>query len=149
MNRLLLWLFLVINFGALTLWWALQWDWATSEWYMSLARAPWTPPGWVFWFAWTLIMICFSIYLARLFSLPYWWSLIVLYVMHLILNIAWSYTFFVQHDIVLALIIISLLFVTVLIFAFAYHHLQWLWTWLLAPYIVWLCIAISLNAYVL
>lgn len=44
---------------------------ADNDWYTSLNKAPWTPPGWVFGFAWTTIMILYSIYLSRVFkSLP-------------------------------------------------------------------------------
>ncbi|QLH45180.1 MAG: tryptophan-rich sensory protein [Bacteroidota bacterium] len=28
----------------------------------ALATSPWTPPGWVFGFAWTLIMVCYSFF---------------------------------------------------------------------------------------
>ena len=39
-----------------------------TDWYSNLNKAPWTPPGWVFGFAWTTIMLCFSIYLIALFQ---------------------------------------------------------------------------------
>ena len=57
-------LFLIINFGGLYIGNLLMNNGPTSSWYMGLKLAPWTPPGWVFGFAWTTIMICFSVYMA-------------------------------------------------------------------------------------
>ena len=52
-------IFLIINFAALGLGSWIMGAGAQSEWYSSLNQAPWTPPGWVFGAAWTIIMICF------------------------------------------------------------------------------------------
>ena len=56
--------FLLVNFGGLAIGNWLMNSGPSSTWYLELNKAPWTPPGWVFGAAWTLIMICFSIYLA-------------------------------------------------------------------------------------
>ena len=61
-------IFLFINFGGLALGSWLMNNGPRSLWYIELNKAPWTPPGWVFGVAWTLIMICFSIYLSYLFT---------------------------------------------------------------------------------
>ena len=61
-------IFLAINFGGLAFGSWLMNNGPTSDWYSNLNKAPWTPPGWVFGVAWTTIMICFSIYLAKLFT---------------------------------------------------------------------------------
>ena len=59
-------IFLIINFGALGIGSILMDNGPQSSWYTNLNQAPWTPPGWVFGFAWTTIMFCFSIYMAKL-----------------------------------------------------------------------------------
>ena len=41
--------FLGLNFGALFLGNILMNNGATSDWYLNLNKAPWTPAGWVFW----------------------------------------------------------------------------------------------------
>jgi len=56
----LLLLFLIINFGGLALGSYLMNDGPNSTWYNDLNQAPWTPPGWVFGAAWTVIMICLT-----------------------------------------------------------------------------------------
>ena len=61
--------FLALNFGGLAIGARFTGPGVNSEWYQTLARAPWTPDGWVFGAAWTLIMVTFSIYMARLWSL--------------------------------------------------------------------------------
>ena len=52
--------FLGLNFGGLALGARFTGPGVNSEWYQTLARAPWTPDGWVFGTAWTLIMVTFS-----------------------------------------------------------------------------------------
>ena len=58
-------IFLVINFAALGLGGLFTRSGVPSEWYQDLDKAPWAPPGWVFGAAWTLIMLCFSVYRAQ------------------------------------------------------------------------------------
>ena len=53
-----LFVFLLINFGALALGGLFTSDGVISDWYEQLNKAPWTPPGWVFGAAWTTIMVC-------------------------------------------------------------------------------------------
>ena len=57
-------IFLVLNFAALGLGGLFTSKGVPSDWYQHLNKAPWTPPGWAFGFAWTLIMICFSFYMV-------------------------------------------------------------------------------------
>ena len=59
-------LFILINFGALAIGTYLMDNGPTSIWYLTLNKAPWTPPGWVFGAAWFSIMVCFSIYIQNL-----------------------------------------------------------------------------------
>lgn len=142
-------LFLLINFSGLYIGNLLMDNGPTSFWYTNLKLAPWTPPGWVFGVAWTTIMICFSIYLAYLFSWQnsrFLWSLLVF---EFVLNVSWNYIFFNQHMTFFALIVIVLLLIVILYYFFTFRaeslHLA---RFLLLPYILWLAIAISLNLYI-
>ena len=143
-------LFLVINFGGLALGSWLMDNGPTSDWYLSLNKAPWTPPGWFFGFAWTTIMICFSLYLAYLWPVVKNKSLLIfLFMVQWVLNIGWNPTFFYYHNVIAGMLIITSL--TILIGFFLYHY----WTdlkmkgALILPYFIWLLIASSLNAYIL
>lgn len=143
-------LFLVINFGGLGLGSWLMDNGPNTDWYMNLNQAPWTPPGWVFGVAWTTIMICFSIYLAKLFENQDSKFLRILFAVQVFLNVVWNYVFFNQHLVGLGLVIITLLTLLICYFFFKFRmddmkHYKYL----LLPYIMWLLIATSLNAYIL
>ena len=142
-------LFLIINFGALAIGSALMGGGSSSDWYQSLNKAPWTPPGWVFGAAWSLIMICLSLFMA------YAWGstgnkrfLITIFIVQWILNVAWNPVFFRFHFVFPGLItIIALTLVVTYIFIKYLPELK-LISLLLLPYIMWLIIATSLNGYI-
>ena len=142
-------LFLFINFGGLYIGNLLMSNGPMSDWYISLNKAPWTPPGWVFGVAWTTIMICFSIYLAYLFDWQNSNALWLLFVFQVVLNVSWNYVFFSQHMTIFGLVVIVSLLIVILYYflTFRVESLQSI-RFLLLPYIIWLCIAISLNLYV-
>lgn len=143
-------LFIVLNFGGLTIGNWLMNDGPNTSWYLDLNKAPWTPPGWVFGFAWTIIMLFFSFYLAKLFNSYFTKFLLVLFTLEIILNVSWNFIFFNQHLVLLALIIILLLtsLIFYIFFKFKSGAIKQL-RWLLLPYMIWLCIASSLNLYIL
>lgn len=143
-------IFLAINFGGLAIGSFLMNEGPTSDWYSSLNKAPWTPPGWVFGVAWTTIMICFSIYLAKLFTSEINKKLIFsIFLIEFILNVSWNYLFFNQHLVFTALIGIVLLTAVIFYFYFNLSKNIGKYKYLLLLYMVWLCIATSLNLYVL
>ncbi|GGZ90799.1 TspO/MBR family protein [Algibacter mikhailovii] len=142
-------LFLVLNFGALAIGSWLMASGPQTEWYANLNKAPWTPPGWVFGAAWTTIMIFFSIYMAALYSKRSTTKVVLLFTVQFVLNIIWNFIFFNQHLIGLGLFTIILLTAIVLIFLVDYKETLGLKSFLILPYFVWLCIATSLNMYIL
>ncbi|WP_297804901.1 TspO/MBR family protein [uncultured Polaribacter sp.] len=142
-------LFLIINFGGLAIGSWLMNNGPLTEWYISLNQAPWSPPGFVFGIAWTIIMICFSIYLGRLFIKSYNPKLIVIFSIQFILNVSWNYIFFNQHLILFGLITIILLTALICYYFFELSQKIRHYKFLLLPYIIWLCIATSLNLYIL
>ena len=143
-------LFLALNFGALAIGGFFTSKGVPSEWYTNLNKAPWTPPGWVFGAAWTLIMICFSIYMAYLWPVTQNKSLLLgLYIFQLILNIGWNPAFFYYHNAITALIIISTLTLLIGYLLSSHFSILKLKSMLLVPYLIWLILATSLNAYIL
>ncbi|MEO1714994.1 MAG: TspO/MBR family protein [Bacteroidota bacterium] len=143
-------LFLLINFGGLAIGGLFTPSGVESDWYEGLNKAPWTPPGWVFGAAWTTIMICFSIYLAFLWAKledkkPLIWTFVLAFV----LNVGWNPVFFYFQQVGLGLVIITLLTIVIGYFLFHYWSTLQQKSLLIAPYLIWLLIATSLNAYVL
>jgi len=141
--------FLFINIGSLGLGSLLMNNGPTSEWYLNLNKAPWTPPGWLFGVAWTTIMVCFSIYLTYLFSKLSSKNIKIAFSIQVFLNIIWNFIFFNQHLILLGLITIILLTIVVFYIFFSFKDIMKTKSLLLLPYMVWLLIATSLNAYIL
>jgi len=120
-----------------------------GPWYEPLAKAPWTPPNWVFAPAWTLLYVAIAIagwlaWRSRVRSS----ELMALWFGQLALNGAWSWLFFGSHDVALALVDIALLVVAAGAFAVRARASSRAASWLFVPYVLWLGYAASLNFYV-
>lgn len=141
-------LFFILNFGALALGSLLMGSSPIeNEWYVQLNKAPWTPPGWVFGTAWTTIMLLFTIYLTiqekeKLNNKRF----LALFTLQFLTNVLWNPIFFHFHWTLLGMIVILLLFISLVLLLYYFKSSSWKST-LLLPYLVWLTIAFSLNAY--
>lgn len=142
-------LFLFVNFGGLGLGSWLMKNGPMTSWYQNLNKAPWTPPGWVFGAAWTTIMVCFSVYLVFLFTKRFSKKKLILFIFQVLLNVSWNYIFFNQKLVLFALVIITLLTAVIFYLFITYYKEQKRVSFLLLPYMIWLCIATSLNLYIL
>lgn len=142
--------FLFLNFVALGIGGFLMGNGPSSDWYLQLNKAPWTPPGWVFGAAWTAVMICFAVYMAFAWeavrSKP---RLLTLYAIQWVLNTSWNPVFFRYHLVLPGIVIIVLLTGLMAYILFAYRSQLKLKTVFIMPYCIWLLIATSLNAYIL
>ncbi|MFD1294420.1 TspO/MBR family protein [Lutibacter holmesii] len=141
---------MVLNFGALAIGSYFMNNGPSSNWYLTLNKAPWTPPGWVFGAAWFSIMICYSIYMANLImkckNTYFVWFL---FAIQFILNVSWNYFFFNLHQTVIGLLIITNLTLLIAYFLVGFRSiLQQLSLWT-APYFIWLILATSLNLYII
>jgi len=143
-------LFLALNFGALALGGIFAGQGAVSDWYDGLQKAPWTPPGWVFGFAWTTIMICFSIFMSMAWEkINNKKKFVLLFSIQWILNVGWNPSFFYYHNVLFGIIIICSLTLLIAYLLMNYYKTLGSLTFFLLPYLIWLCIATSLNAYIL
>ncbi|MFY7989463.1 MAG: TspO/MBR family protein [Fluviicola sp.] len=142
-------LFLILNFGALFLGSLLMGNPADNTWYQQQDLAPWTPPGWVFGAAWFTIMLLFAIFLSKVLRKTSrkteFWTLLSI---HYVLNIAWNPLFFKWHWVGTALLVLALLWIVVLLLWVRFRKAAGWTGWLLLPYLVWLVLAFSLNAFV-
>ena len=94
-------------------------------------------------------MICFSIYLLSFFTKKYTRKKLLLFIIQVLLNVSWNYIFFNQQQVLFALIIITLLTALIFYLFLSYLKEQKKVSYLLLPYMIWLCIATSLNLYIL
>ena len=121
---------------------------AENRWYAALVRPGITPPDWVFPVAWSALYVLMGLALAmiinargsRLRGLG-----IALFVVQLLLNLAWSPLFFGMHQVSSALILLVAIFVAALVTTLVFGRIRSAAAWLMAPYLVWLCFAGVLN----
>ncbi len=122
-----------------------------GDWYAALSLPAWTPPAWVFPVAWTLLYLAIAVAGWLLWRLPRRGGAAgrALWSVQLLLNGLWSWLFFGQHWIGVALLDLGALVATVALLV------VWAWprcrpaAWLLLPYLAWLLYAKSLNAAIL
>ncbi len=143
-------IFLLLNFLALAIGSMYTSIGVSSEWYLGLNKAPWTPPGWFFGMAWSTIMLCFSIYLSYLWPLvKNKKKMIGLFSIQWFLNTGWNPCFFYFQNAISGMVIITCLTVLIGYFMLNYYSKLKTKSLLISPYLIWLMIANSLNAYVL
>jgi benzodiazapine receptor len=122
-----------------------------SEWYyQTLQRPTWNPPDWLFPPVWSLLFLMMAVAFALVLSarnssgrLP--WSAISVFVAQLILNLAWSASFFGLHSPQLALGVITLLWLMIVSTMVQFRRIVPLASWLLVPYLLWVSFAAYLN----
>lgn len=144
-------LFLVLNFGALAIGAMYISPGTSSDWYMELNKAQWSPPGWTFAVAWGITMLSFTWFLYIISSKHKRFVMKHVYfafVIQWILNVAWNPVFFYMHQPKVALILISALLLVMIWFCWYGFKKVGGWALLCVPYVAWLIIATSLNAYI-
>ena len=131
--------YLISAFGAL---------FTPGEWYTTLRLAPWNPPPIAFPIVWSILYLFIAlagwlIFASSESGLKHLWLL------QLLLNGIWSWIFFAQHWLSIALLDLLLLDLLVLIIVLncLKQGLKWAGL-LLLPYLVWILLATSLNAYI-
>ncbi|HVW82424.1 MAG TPA: TspO/MBR family protein [Candidatus Paceibacterota bacterium] len=117
------------------------------SWYVGLVKPSWTPPAFVFGPAWTtlyLLMGIAAVLIARK-QLKEVVRPLGIYFTQLVLNAGWPLTFFGMHAPVLALGVIFALWSLILWLIIEARRLSRPAAWLLAPYLLWVTYAASLN----
>ncbi len=135
---------LVLCFGAA----ALGSQSGPGAWYASLNKPSWNPPNWVFAPVWT------ALYTIMAVSAWMVWKRVGLrgglvplaaFVIQLVLNAAWSWCFFGQHNPGLAFAEILVLWTAIAVTLFQFHRVSPVAAALLVPYLAWVSFAAVLN----
>jgi tryptophan-rich sensory protein len=120
-----------------------------SGWYRTLIKPPIAPPNWVFAPVWTL--------LYALMAVAAWlvgqsdpsplrtWGL-VLFLVQLGLNLAWTLIFFRRHAIGAAFAEVIVLWLAIGATTVVFSRVDSTAAWLMAPYWAWVTFASALNA---
>lgn len=117
-----------------------------GPWYQSLAKPGWTPPDWLFPIAWTILYFMIAIAGWKVWQAEGLAPALVVWLAGLVLNAAWSYLMFGRHEIGLALIDVSAMWVTLVAFIWLAWNVDRDASYLFLPYLVWVTFATALNA---
>ena len=125
---------------------------SVNSWYPTIKKPSFNPPSWIFGPVWTVLYILMgiSVYLFWLNSKnpDYLVRGLILFVVHLILNFAWSFLFFGLQNPLLALIEIVVLWLSIIFVIFYFYKVSKTSSYLLIPYLLWVTFASILNLFI-
>lgn len=119
---------------------------SVTDWYPTLAKPAWNPPSWVFAPVWTTLYVLMALAAwlvwrkgpAAKFALR-------MFVVQLVLNVAWSFLFFGARSPGLAVAEIVVLWLAIMATTRAFFRLSQPAGLLMLPYIAWVSFAAVLN----
>jgi tryptophan-rich sensory protein len=120
-----------------------------NGWYQSLILPEYQPPGPVFGIVWAVLYTLIAVAAALVWGTrpaPRRGLALALFAAGFLVNLSWSPVFFRLHMISAALAIIGLLFIVALVTTLLFARINRLAAWAMVPYLVWLCVAGTLNA---
>jgi tryptophan-rich sensory protein len=124
-------------------------DDSISNWYAGLEKPNITPPDWVFGPVWTILYLLMGISVFIVWNkgldYPKVKQALVLFLIQLSLNAAWTPLFFGFHLILAAFIEIVLLWFSILTTLLAFKGISARASMLLLPYLIWVGYAVILN----
>lgn len=133
--------------------------WATAKsvqtWYPTLNKPSFNPPNWLFAPVWTSLYIIIGIaaYLVwiKRDKIEHFPRTVAIYIIQMILNLAWSFIFFYLHEIGFALFEIIFLLIMIVVNATVFYKIDKVAGLLFIPYIIWVSFAsfLTYNIYIL
>lgn len=114
-------------------------------WYDRLSKPIWTPPGFAFPIAWTIIYLCSSIAATRIAAVEGNAMAMAFWAMQIAFNTLWTPVFFGLHRIKAALVVMAGLWVAVAGMVATFWALDPVAAYLVLPYIAWVTVAGALN----
>ena len=116
-----------------------------DAWYQSLVKAPWNPPNWVFAPAWFTLYVLIGIAGARTALRDLASPQMLLWILQMVLNFAWSPTWFSLHQVWAAFALIAAILALIIAFIATSWKADRISAWLFVPYAAWVGFASSLN----
>jgi benzodiazapine receptor len=121
---------------------------AITAWYSTLAKPELNPPNWVFGPVWSILYAFMAVAAWRIWEkrknkqAP---QALVVYAVHLVINVLWSVAFFGFHAPMLALGVIVVLLLFVVYLTVSFYRIDRLAGLLFIPYLAWVLFAVYLN----
>lgn len=116
-----------------------------DQWYAALNKPAWNPPPWIFGPVWSLLYLMMAVAAWLVWRRDGWKRALVLYLIQLTLNAAWTPIFFGAHQMGWALVEIIALWLAILLTLRSFLPISRPAAWLLAPYLAWGTFAAFLN----
>lgn len=119
-----------------------------SAWYVALSKPAFTPPGWVFPVAWTILYVLMGLAVAMILNARGARGrgrALAVFALQLAMNLAWTPLFFGEHKVGAALALLVAILVCAAISAWLFARIRVQAAWLMLPYLAWLCFAGALN----
>ena len=118
-----------------------------NPWFVQLAKPDIMPPGWAFGVAWSILYVLMGLALALVINARGSrgrGAALLIFVVQLAINLAWSPVFFGLHKVDAALLMIGALVALVLLTILLFWRIRKIAGALLLPYFAWLCFAFVL-----
>jgi tryptophan-rich sensory protein len=118
------------------------------EFYASLAKPAWAPPGWLFGPVWTVLYVLMGVAAWLVWRRAGWSGAsgaLSLFLVQLLCNAAWSWIFFAWRRGALAFADIVLLLALIVATMLAFARVHGLAALLLLPYLAWVLFATALT----
>jgi benzodiazapine receptor len=118
-----------------------------NRWFAALVKPDLTPPGWVFATVWPTLYLLMGLALAIVIHARGARGrglAIMLFIVQLVCNFAWSPLFFAAHEATLAFYLLLVILVLATVTTVLFGRIRALAAWLMVPYLVWLGFASGL-----
>jgi len=119
-----------------------------DDWYTALSKPSWNPPNRIFGPVWSILYLLIAISVWLVWSKEGSHAVIlplIVFLLQLILNAAWSWLFFGLHELGYAFIEIVVLWVVIVLNIILFWRIYPLSGILLLPYLAWVTFASVLN----
>ncbi|TZG27577.1 TspO/MBR family protein [Sphingomonas montanisoli] len=119
-----------------------------NPWFDALVKPAIMPPGWAFGLAWTILYVLMGLAFAMILNARRAKGrglAITLFLIQLVMNLAWSPLFFAAHQVTAALGLIVALALLNVVVAAVFWRIRPVAGLLFVPYILWLGFATGLN----
>jgi benzodiazapine receptor len=124
----------------------------SMAWYTKLNRSPLSPPSYVFSIVWPILYILmfaatYRVWTSKKCNMTFCFP-VVLFFIHFVFNLSWTTLFFQWKRPDYALLDIILMMTALVPTTYYFYKSDKIAAYLLVPYILWLCFALYLNAYI-
>jgi len=119
------------------------------NWYSTLIKPSWSPPGWIFGPVWTFLYLLIAISFGKVFLMGWKKEISFIVILPFILNLIFnfSFTYFqfgLKNNLLAAIDILLVLGTLVWLMATIYPYAKWI-TYIQIPYLLWVSFASILQ----